>query len=424
MTESAESAYILTVASPLTCEMNINSFFTSLFDIKKLVCIKSDDPAKKGEINRVVLILNTGNNSEMLNDVIVICETQLTPRSVNLAEAEQAIKNNKTKLYVGNLTYGIDNCKLWKHFSNFGQIDYTYLIRQPTKKVKGFGFIVFEKKSSFDVALKQKHYIDGQRLICKHFLNKSNTRKQIEFETAKDESHQQHEKTVALALDEDDDKIVNQKGSHSTGSSKEPITCKEKINTIKAKASQRENKKVGQSARNGLCSKKSKTNQVQPDTIEYMSPVQADPSPYYESFNSYENNLYSAENSYQENSWHLNGYGYYENNPKVPDNISSNLYGSNSSGLTYSQAYDKQAPESFRWNPYMSRDAPAQDRGNNKSHTRTKLCSTSSRYQHDSQECLSFSAEFASSQDRNTFYHSLGHEYPVQGGHQNDFYPH
>lgn len=403
MIESAESAYILAVASPLVCQRTVNSFFNSLFDVKKLVCIKSDDPTKKGEINRVVLILNTGNNSEMLNDVIVICETQLTPRSVNLAEAEQAIKNNKTKLYVGNLTYGIDNCKLWKHFSNFGLIEYTYLIRQPTKKVKGFGFIVFEKKNSFDVALKQKHYIDGQRLICKHFLNKSNTRKQTEFETAKDESHQQLEKTVALALDVENNKSVDQKGPRSTGSSKEPITCEEKINTISAKASQREKKKVRQSAKSGLCSKNPKTNEVQPDTIEYVYPVQADPSPYYEIFNSYENNPYRAENSYQENSWNSNGYGYYENNPKALDTNSSNLYGSNCLGFTYSQAYDKQASESYGWNTYLSRDAPAQDRGNKKSHMRTKLCSD---------------------QDRNTFYPSLGHEYPVQGDHQNDFYLH
>lgn len=166
-------AFHLKCESPIEGEQLVTNFFNSLFDIKKLVLVKNS-VKDKHLIKEVVLILNSLNNVDMLNQGhLHITEVRVACSQISVDQAEALIRLNKTKLYVGNIPFGVDNIKLWKHFARFGSLDYTYIIKKPDKKVKGFGFIIYEERESFERAIRAKHYIEGQRLICKIFLNKS-----------------------------------------------------------------------------------------------------------------------------------------------------------------------------------------------------------------------------------------------------------
>lgn len=166
-------AYHLVGDKPIEGEQFVTNFFNSLFDIKKLVLVKQSHKDKH-LIKEVVIILNSQNNIEMLSaGCLQILDTKFASSEIPVDEAEQLIRQNKTKLYVGNIPRGVDNIKLWKHFARFGALDYTYIIKKPDRNSRGFGFIIYEERESFERAVKSKHYIDGQRLICKLFLNKS-----------------------------------------------------------------------------------------------------------------------------------------------------------------------------------------------------------------------------------------------------------
>lgn len=166
-------AFHLVGDKTLEGEQFVTNFFNSLFDIKKLVLVKQSHKDKH-LIKEVVIILNSQNNIEMLSGGnLQILDTKFASSEIPVDEAEQLIRQNKTKLYVGNIPRGVDNIKLWKHFARFGTLDYTYIIKKPDRNSRGFGFIIYEERESFERAVKAKHYIDGQRLICKLFLNKS-----------------------------------------------------------------------------------------------------------------------------------------------------------------------------------------------------------------------------------------------------------
>lgn len=166
-------AFHLVGDNTLEGEQFVTNFFNSLFDIKKLVLVKQSHKDKH-LIKEVVIILNSQNNIEMLSGGnLQILDTKFASSEIPVDEAEQLIRQNKTKLYVGNIPRGVDNIKLWKHFARFGALDYTYIIKKPDRNSRGFGFIIYEERESFERAVKAKHYIDGQRLICKLFLNKS-----------------------------------------------------------------------------------------------------------------------------------------------------------------------------------------------------------------------------------------------------------
>lgn len=181
-------AYHLKCESPIEGEQLVTNFFNSLFDIKKLVLVKNSIKDKH-LIKEVVLILNSLNNVDMLNQgQLHISDVRVTCSQISVDEAESLIRLNKTKLYVGNIPCGVDNIKLWKHFARFGSLDYTYIIKKPDRKAKGFGFIIYEEREGFERAIRAKHYIEGQRLICKIFLNKSQLTRHQGKSEAEDET--------------------------------------------------------------------------------------------------------------------------------------------------------------------------------------------------------------------------------------------
>lgn len=163
----------LVLETPADCEQDLTTFFNSLFDIKKMVFIKTQTESPS-LVAQVVVILGSKNNVEILQQpTLTIGERKVTAEEVSIEKGEEIIQKHKTKLYVGNIPMSVDNVKLWKHFAKYGPLDYSYILRKGDRKRKGFGFIIFKERDSFLKAITVKHYIDGQRLICKNFLNKN-----------------------------------------------------------------------------------------------------------------------------------------------------------------------------------------------------------------------------------------------------------
>jgi RNA recognition motif-containing protein len=205
-------AFHLKTDKTIEGEQFVTNFFNSLFDIKKLVLVKQSHKDKH-LIKEVVIILNSQNNIEMLSQgFLSISDSKFSCREIPVDEAEQLIRHNKTKLYVGNIPKGVDNIKLWKHFARFGALDYTYIIKKPDRNSRGFGFIIYEERESFERAVKSKHYIDGQRLICKLFLNKSQLTKHTK---ADPQNPSEHETACDGKVKENQDILSNLNGSAS-----------------------------------------------------------------------------------------------------------------------------------------------------------------------------------------------------------------
>jgi RNA recognition motif-containing protein len=59
-----------------------------------------------------------------------------------------------TKLYVGNLTYGVDNASLEDMFSSFGDLRSAQIVMdRDTGRSKGFGFVEFNDSQAAQAAI-------------------------------------------------------------------------------------------------------------------------------------------------------------------------------------------------------------------------------------------------------------------------------
>ena len=171
-------AFLVTFEAQLANENTTTEFFNSLFNLRKLVLLKTE--SRESKQSRLVVILNNDNNVEVLSSGdLKVGDTKCTAKTISVNEAEELITKNKTKLYISSVPYGIDNIKLWNHFAQYGDLNYTYLIKKPDQQGGlGFGFVVFEDRGSFEKAISCKHYIEGKRIVCKEFQNKCHTTKQ------------------------------------------------------------------------------------------------------------------------------------------------------------------------------------------------------------------------------------------------------
>jgi heterogeneous nuclear ribonucleoprotein A1/A3 len=72
----------------------------------------------------------------------------------------------QNKLYVGNLSYTIDESKLEEVFSAYGEMDEIKLIRdRDTGRSRGFAFITFSTQQAAEKALEQNgKEIEGQAI--------------------------------------------------------------------------------------------------------------------------------------------------------------------------------------------------------------------------------------------------------------------
>lgn len=72
-----------------------------------------------------------------------------------------------TKLYVGNLTYGMDNNSLEAMFTSFGQVNSAQVITdRDTGRSKGFGFVEFGDDQAAKAAINAMNGkdVDGRAL--------------------------------------------------------------------------------------------------------------------------------------------------------------------------------------------------------------------------------------------------------------------
>lgn len=168
---AAKVAYLLTFDPVLPDDSKLGEFCSSLFDVRKLATVCREDKAAK----QVILVVGSDKNIEMLTGGnLWYKEHRIDVVEESVAKVEERIRMNKTKLYVGGIPHGVDNIKLWKHFARYGTLDYTYIIKNGSASGhKGFGFVIYENRSGLEKAIQVKHYIDGHRLSCQEFHNKT-----------------------------------------------------------------------------------------------------------------------------------------------------------------------------------------------------------------------------------------------------------
>lgn len=143
------------------------------FDVARLVFMKKS-PKDKTQFRSVIIIFASQKNIHMLSGEEYWIEghqTMIVP--LIMQEAEDLIDQKRTKLYVGNIPYPVDNQILWNYFAQFGKLDYTYILKKPVQRgPKGFGFVIFQGRDSVDRALSTRNSLFGVKLNCKLFNNK------------------------------------------------------------------------------------------------------------------------------------------------------------------------------------------------------------------------------------------------------------
>lgn len=151
---------------------------------------------RRKEFSTVLILLKGQDQADSLlkNPDFKLCGSGTKLCQIPEEEANRIEKESRTKLYVGNLPKSANNLDLWNHFKQFGKLAYSYVITNPkTKKSKGFGFVIFDKRNSMDKALAKKgQRIKGKVISMKPFLNKSQIRRQKAAALRKDTREEQN----------------------------------------------------------------------------------------------------------------------------------------------------------------------------------------------------------------------------------------
>ncbi len=76
----------------------------------------------------------------------------------------------QNKLYVGNLSYAVDESHLEQLFSTYGSVDEVALIKdRDTGRSKGFAFVTFNSQEAAEKALEQNgKELEGRTLRVNH----------------------------------------------------------------------------------------------------------------------------------------------------------------------------------------------------------------------------------------------------------------
>jgi RNA-binding protein Musashi len=79
--------------------------------------------------------------------------------------------SDQGKLFIGGISWDTNEEKLKEHFSNYGDVLNTSVMREKnTGKPRGFGFVVFSDPSVLDRVLEDKHVIDGRTVNASSFF--------------------------------------------------------------------------------------------------------------------------------------------------------------------------------------------------------------------------------------------------------------
>ncbi|KAK3193469.1 hypothetical protein Dsin_024779 [Dipteronia sinensis] len=83
------------------------------------------------------------------------------------------MESDEGKLFVGGIAWDTTEEKLRDYFNNYGEVSQAVIMRDKTTgRPRGFGFVVFSDPSVLDLALHDKHTIDGRTVEAKRALSR------------------------------------------------------------------------------------------------------------------------------------------------------------------------------------------------------------------------------------------------------------
>lgn len=158
----------------ITDSRKVNEALMKRFDVQRIVYLPKS-LKEKTILKSAVVIFNSAHNLEDLAEPrYQIGGLSMSVVHLSIEDAEDMIDSRKTKLYVGNIPFPVDNLTLWNYFAQYGQLDYSYILKKPVQRgPKGFGFVIYRHRDSARKALSVKNYLEGIKLNCKLFLNKT-----------------------------------------------------------------------------------------------------------------------------------------------------------------------------------------------------------------------------------------------------------
>ena len=204
----------------------ISAKLMELFSVRRLVFMKKS-LKEKHILKSAVMTLNGSKSVSMFErETLYIDGVRMQVHIISNEDAEDLIDQKRTKVYVGNIPHPVGNLDIWTYFSQFGKIDYSYILKKPVwKGARGFGFVIYENRASVQRAIAQKNFINGVKLNCKEFLNKSKIKKDDQCEANKlgqvlnYEGYEQKEEEAAI-IEEDEDKVsrISKESTEKCGS--------------------------------------------------------------------------------------------------------------------------------------------------------------------------------------------------------------
>lgn len=97
--------------------------------------------------------------------------------------------SDQGKLFIGGISWDTNEEKLKEHFSNYGDVLNTSVMREKnTGKPRGFGFVVFSDPSVLDRVLEDKHVIDGRTVDAKRAFSREDQQISVSSRTGNSNS--------------------------------------------------------------------------------------------------------------------------------------------------------------------------------------------------------------------------------------------
>jgi RNA-binding protein Musashi len=78
----------------------------------------------------------------------------------------EAKQEQEPRMFVGGLYPETTSDTVKAYFSQFGNVIEVKIIGEKQKRSRGFGFVLFEKYSTLELAMTQRHKIEGRDIDC------------------------------------------------------------------------------------------------------------------------------------------------------------------------------------------------------------------------------------------------------------------
>jgi RNA recognition motif-containing protein len=124
--------------------------------------------------------------SHYLHNALVECKLALNKNQIK----EKQESEMGRKIYVGGLPKNLPDKQLKQYFSQFGELDKAYVVKDyKTNKTKGFGFVIFKDNYGFEKSLAcEEHQILGKEVHARAALTRAETKAETNFEIEEEES--------------------------------------------------------------------------------------------------------------------------------------------------------------------------------------------------------------------------------------------